>query len=636
MLSDPSQSTASAKVIPIMEDKSFQLSSVAFENNHSQVFRFWIEADHHQQLLLAQDRYIFFSICNGMGSHYDYLHSVNPEHSQKFIETFTTVIQHVEAHQKSFAEEWFKGLNLVIDDWIKRYLVQEAQNLVATAMRTGVNKFPGIAQTTILHGSYLNYLMGRKKEAAEVALKLLQQPYLLPNRREMPKLYFQFMHILAANNHIAEYRQVIWQGISSLYTDWNLRDAFIQQISRTYRGTWRAFLFSESSLGMRIAFLIAQLARITARVRWMNFLAVPRAFEFMHKAWALGLNLSKLTYFKPASERMDHPVTRQNSNPASIFQLRKKSFLVTRAMGGLGDIMMMTPGLLALRRKHPQAQIDFAVPASFHAALKGLPGINLIDINNNAIDMTSYSKWVNLTDCPAGRRESLEFPDIRTGRIESFAKAMGISQLYLRLTKGFKPFYQLTRDETEWAAQYLKELNPRGLPVVAIQPFAADSYRNWPHMRDLALELAQNHCVLVFHHELIHDFSAPNMHTILKPIRQSIALLSLSEKLIAIDSSFLHIAAALDLKTISIFGPTSGKVRTKRYKHAIYVAPKKSDFPCYPCWRHEYKPCHITNSRESICLRSIGLESIRAINDKLPKSRQLVSRFIEHVKYGSQ
>jgi hypothetical protein len=38
-------------------------------------------------------------------------------------------------------------------------------------------------------------------------------------------------------------------------------------------------------------------------------------------------------------------------------------------MGGVGDILMMTPGLMALRKKHPFAEIDFAIPKSFHAII---------------------------------------------------------------------------------------------------------------------------------------------------------------------------------------------------------------------------------------------------------------------------
>ena len=178
--------------------------------------------------------------------------------------------------------------------------------------------------------------------------------------------------------------------------------------------------------------------------------------------------------------------------------------------GGIGDLLMMTPGLQALTMKYPNAQIDFAIPKSFHPAFEGFTAVRLLDINEDKFDLSHYHRWINLTHCPAGQVESRQYPNVRTNRIEIFARAMGIPKWRLRRTAGFKPAYRVTPDEQAWAQDYLREHNPEGRPVIGVQPFAADTYRNWPHMEALVKRLSADHLVLLFHHEDIlgYDFDA--------------------------------------------------------------------------------------------------------------------------------
>jgi ADP-heptose:LPS heptosyltransferase len=617
-------------------DDELNISQVAFENHHAQVFHLWLHSDEKKQVALASDRYIFFSICQCAGSHINYIRSINAEAPRQFASYLCNLVRQLEMTTKSFTEEWYKGLNLLVDACISQHFVQEARDIVAICVRTGVTKYPGIAQTSLLHGAYLDFLIGRKDKAAKNAIQLMQQPYLLPNRRELPKLYYQFMHILAARNHLAEYRQIIWRGVSNLYTEDKLRDVFVAQISKTYRGTLRAIFFSDAAIASRLSFFIGQIAKLIDQVELLKILKIGKLFRLIHKGYMAALNLSRLTYFAPVGSA-SLPI--KGLVVPKKWKLKQKRILVTRAMGGIGDIIMMTPGLLAMKQRYPKAQIDFAVPQSFHALLSGLKEINVLDINVTPIDMPSYSRWVNLTDCPAGRAEAKQYPNVKANRIESFAKAMRISKLYLRMTQGFKPFYAVTTDERRRAIEYLNQLNPSQLPVIAIQPYSVDTYKNWPYMEELAVALSKDHCVLIFHHENVPGYGSTNIHKILMPIRKSIALLAQATQLVAVDSSFVHLAAALDIKTLAIFGPTSGRVFTRHYPTVSYIAPSKQEFPCNPCWRNEHKPCHLTNGRESICLRSIE-SSFVAERIKLQKPKPsvlpIIKRISSWIQYGTE
>jgi hypothetical protein len=58
------------------------------------------------------------------------------------------------------------------------------------------------------------------------------------------------------------------------------------------------------------------------------------------------------------------------------------------------------------------------------------------------------------------------------------------------------------------------------------------------------------------------------------------------------------------------------------------------------CWRHEHKACHISNRRESICLRSISVDQvIAAVTQELwlaPKRPGILRRAVNWIRFGNE
>lgn len=58
------------------------------------------------------------------------------------------------------------------------------------------------------------------------------------------------------------------------------------------------------------------------------------------------------------------------------------------------------------------------------------------------------------------------------------------------------------------------------------------------------------------------------------------------------------------------------------------------------CWRHEHKPCHISNGRESICLRSISVDQvIAAVTQEpwhVPKRPGLLRQAVKWIWFGNE
>lgn len=625
-------------------DVLLDLHSGAYENEHSPVFHAWLKLESPQRLDSLRDRYVFFSITASVGAHIQDLMRLDYRSADAFVQE---VLQYVDALSHSiasFTEEWFKGVDRLCLTLSGLNFIPEARVLVHVGQRTGVGKYPRIATSLLTQQSYLDALTGHRESASEVALRCIRRPHLLPGSKELPSVFHRLMHSLAGGNFLREYRIVLWMGASHVSTSASLRDSFIDQIAKTYRGTFRALIHPSVPLKYRIPFLLGRLASVIGKLPFAWLLRYDRPFRWLHLAvlYVFGrLFFLKSELFVLAASPSQKAVSRLTPNRAShVRESGKRKILVTRAMGGIGDILMMTPGLRALAQRYPSAQIDFAVPKSFAPVLEGIPGVNILKIDEDEIQLPSYRRWINLTDCPAGRVESRQYPNVRSNRIEIFAKAMGISRRRLRVWNGYRPFYEVQEAELNWSREYLDSINPKCLPVVGIQPVSADSYKNWTKMQELAETLSASHLVLIFHHEKLPGFDGPNIVKVLQSFRKSAALLSHCKSLVAVDSAFVHLAAALQIPTVAIFGPTSGKVFCRHYPTVRYISPSKVEFPCSPCWRNEHKPCHLTAGRESICLRSISvskiLEALHRRGSPSPEAMTNWTNFKSWIFYGRE
>lgn len=285
----------------------------------------------------------------------------------------------------------------------------------------------------------------------------------------------------------------------------------------------------------------------------------------------------------------------------------ERPIVVTRAMGGIGDLLMITPGLKALHKKFPHREIYFAIPKSFHQLFANNKYFYLKDINKYKIYYDDISILFNLTDCPASRVESSTLPNVKQNRIDIFLSALSIKENEI-IDK--KPVYCVTNEEKNWACNFLNQHCITPEKFIAIQPYAADNYRNYPHIEKVIFRLSKIFPVLVFHNTPITSFCYPNVIKIDKyQIRQSIAIMSMCSLLIAIDSSFIHIAAAFDKKTISLFGPIDGTVRTSSYQNCISLNGYKNSF-CSPCWRNQSTICAKSTATSSLCMESIDADKI--------------------------
>jgi ADP-heptose:LPS heptosyltransferase len=291
---------------------------------------------------------------------------------------------------------------------------------------------------------------------------------------------------------------------------------------------------------------------------------------------------------------------------------RSRDIIVTRAMGGIGDLLMMTPGLRALA-KNKKTRVKFLIPRKFFPLFAGNPHVELVDIDGPPVDTGACRAWHNLTICPAAAYESRKRPFVRKSRVELFARGLRVSRWGL-YRHGWNIDLFLDARQQGFCGEFLAKQDFGRRPVVGIQPYSRDSYKDHPMIVDFIESLAKDYDIIAFHHIAEGLPEGPGIATTAGlPLADSLALVSILDAMVCVDSAFLHAAAAFDIPVFAIFGPTDGKLFTRHHNNAT-VLDASAYFPCAPCWRNEDLACQLTSQfGYSPCVASISLAAIKKV-----------------------
>jgi len=337
---------------------------------------------------------------------------------------------------------------------------------------------------------------------------------------------------------------------------------------------------------------------------------------------------------------------------------------------GIGDVLFSTPLIKNLRFYYPEAFIAVAAQKKVAPVLENNPAINKIihfsrgdfkelsrqsrlkafglllgvlgEIRRNKFDLCidlslehRYSLFLKFL----GVRHRLGFNYKRRGRflthkidIEGYENKH-VVEYHLELLRllGLEPRFRklelfLTQEEKDWAAEFLKQ---NGVAkedlIVGIIPGGGASWgrqsylKHWPAEKyaqaadSLVERLGVKIVIFASASDsrvaeiVIQEMNKPTINMIGRVnLRQFIALISQCKLIIANDAGPLHIAVALGVRNISLFGPVDEKVYGPYPSSPDYIVMKK-DFPCRPCYRKFRTPQCNYNLR---CLKEIPAEEV--------------------------
>lgn len=266
--------------------------------------------------------------------------------------------------------------------------------------------------------------------------------------------------------------------------------------------------------------------------------------------------------------------------------------------GGYGDLLFLTPVFRELKRLYPHAKTTLCAFPRYLSAVSNDPNIDkTLTYPVLVQDMVSHYgniAWMeNCIERPGNspiNPHEMHIADV-------FASRVGIRSID---DKGI--FYRVEPEEAEYAATAF----PKGKRKrIGVQVFASSPVRTYPKEQQERLVkglLKKGYSVFLFggpgEIEAQHAPNLINLTQLPNPptFRQSCAILATCDAVIAPDSALCHVAGALDIPTVALYGPFPWQLRTSaaRSIHAI-----NGHAPCAPCFHHsrhaniypENKPC---------------------------------------------
>ncbi len=351
--------------------------------------------------------------------------------------------------------------------------------------------------------------------------------------------------------------------------------------------------------------------------------------------------------------------------------LRKKNTSLPRSiliieLWGIGDLVMMSSVLKPLREHYPQAHISLLAKDTARELFASSPYIDdfiifdfpwtrfrkkyafwkwdwagllgtinklrqkkldLVidargDIRNNLLSLLINGKrrigynWTGggyfLTDALSLEAKNMH----RVDAWLSLLNHLGIE------TDKYKPSLYITQEEEKTARDFLiRKGIKNGELLVGIHPGAKMKSRCWPlanfatvaeHIRDTL-----GAKIIVFIEPEGYGEEIPIRGDFIKgkiPLREMACLVKLIDLLVCNDSGAMHIAAAVDTKTLSVFGPGDYKrIGPYGMGHTIVADNEVNCRPCFDSCKHD----------KALCLDKISVDMVvNAANSILIKSQK--------------
>jgi ADP-heptose:LPS heptosyltransferase len=263
--------------------------------------------------------------------------------------------------------------------------------------------------------------------------------------------------------------------------------------------------------------------------------------------------------------------------------------LIQRTIGGGGDILMLTPTIRTLSKLNNEVHIMTDrryLNGMLVKLLKNNPYIKrIIDISTDKVDTflsLEKDKVFNFDHCPCYSYEMNPSNPIKN-RIDIFADSIGLT-LDSKKTDLF-----LTEEEDSFAGNFTSN------NYLLLAPQASTMRRNIPAgiFRGITdYLLSEGILTIIVKHDACEKRSIVQDSLVTAynlDVLEIASLVKHSKYVVCSDSAVLHIAGALEVPSLSFWGPTPPESRINYYKKADYYYPGKS-LKCSPCF---YKECSI-------------------------------------------
>ncbi len=323
----------------------------------------------------------------------------------------------------------------------------------------------------------------------------------------------------------------------------------------------------------------------------------------------------------------------------------------------MGDVLLTTPLIRALRERHPEARITFVTKTAFTSLVSDNPRIAAVIGYDPATslgalaDRLKAEKFSHQLDLHGNLRSRMlrlmvggswsGYPKHRLARAwlirtkqDRYRDRRPVAERYfdaaqsLEVTPSGQPLeFFVRREAMEGAQQFLKE---RGLgqdrPLIAICPGAQHPTKRWllRHWQHLVTQLTTTGSDVVIlggpaERQLGDDVAAAGVENAgnaagLFDFPGSAALLKLARRAVSGDTGLMHLATAVQTPVVALFGPTVRQFGFYPYGGRATVLERP--LPCRPCSAMGGPKCPLGHHR---CLIDIRPDEVFDAIRRLPR-----------------
>jgi len=304
----------------------------------------------------------------------------------------------------------------------------------------------------------------------------------------------------------------------------------------------------------------------------------------------------------------------ENEHSIESLMIKRNKILVFRKWGGIGDIINTRPLFKSIKDSCPGFHVTYAVPEKYHQILDDHPFIDKL-IDCDEVDLNDYGYKVDIsTDC--GKYETFMSPFVDKHRSDIWAE----NSLGIKLNDHD---FRLSLDEELREKMRLDLFGKYGYdgdPKIVVFPRSASTSKDLIdetlfQFIEILKDKEYNSCV-IDSAERVANLNIPLISDL--SMREFVHMLSIFDYVISVDTGPFHVAAALKIPTVGIFGWTDGKILSSYHPKVEIVQrhrDNREDHPwaaSCPCWN--WPVCvHKVRGKPTIplkCMESLNAEEI--------------------------
>lgn len=287
-------------------------------------------------------------------------------------------------------------------------------------------------------------------------------------------------------------------------------------------------------------------------------------------------------------------------------------YIAVQRIGGFGDLILLSPVLREIKRRWPKCVLHVVAMKYYGVVSLNLPFVDdVVSYPMATAKALGYDAWIFLEN--AAERNPLAQ---ETHMTDLFGKIAGIDEI-----EDKRPALELTTNEKIWVMEAYPRID--GQRRICVQPVSSAKARNYPvELMSKVLQSLQDKGWEIFLMGAKGDIGEVQARDGLRDLttagltfRQSCAVINNADCVLAPDSSLLHVAGALGIPAVGLYGPFPSDLRTRYCPSTITI---DGHGPCAPCFHHKGRmddfPANAPCSKTGRCEILAGIKPEAVVN----------------------